>query len=213
MTYSFQDNECLNGSFDVEVIHKGQPFGLLPVKLKITKENCKLTIFHEKFKYIKKNWNIDVCREPVHIKKGVGAVEVIKKIAACDSKSTDSFCSEIHEIKTIIQDDGLIFAEGEKENIQTNHGKAYCGFLLLKSYLDRGIIFNRGQNYQGVLSGKSPNIYQSTSNSANTSESGDEVPQAPRPEVEGEDVSDSDAPSSPAPSVEKESSEDGKGFF
>jgi len=78
-SFAFEDNECLNGSFDVEVIHKGQPFGLLPVRLLIKKENCKLTVFHEKFKYIKKNWSIDVCREPVHLKKGVGAVEVIKK--------------------------------------------------------------------------------------------------------------------------------------
>lgn len=149
--YAFDDNKCFNDSFEVEVLHKGQPFGLLPVKLHIKKAGCNLTVQHEKLKYIKKAWQIDICREPVHIKKGLGAVEVLKKTAPCEGKERGQFCTEFLTMKKLIQDDGLIFAEGEKENLGTDHGKTYCSYLLLNRYLEMSMVFNRGQDYQGRL--------------------------------------------------------------
>lgn len=151
--HAFNDMDCLNSSYEAKVTHKGQPFGLTKNILDIKKEECVLTIAHEKYKFIKKKWNVDVCREPVHIKKGVGAVEVIKRQGDCPEGATAGFCGELHSIRSIIQDDGLIFAEGEKEDIGTDHGRVYCAYLLINAYLGRGLVFNRNQQYDGVLAG------------------------------------------------------------
>ena len=130
---------CLQSNFNTKVSHKGFPFGLTQNILKITKENCEVTVEHEKLKILKNKWFIDVCRAPVHIKTGsTGAIEVTKKHFSCESdaksKSND-FCKTLTKIEKIIQDDGLIFAEGEKEDIQTDHGKMYCAYTLLRAYL------------------------------------------------------------------------------
>ena len=153
---AFDDNSCLNANFDTKVVHKGQPFGMTMNILEMKKTGCILEVKHEKLKFVKKTWMVDVCREPVHIKKGSGAVEVIKKTSPCNKKSKDAFCAQNTEVKTIIQDDGLIFAEGEKENLSSDHGKIYCGYLLLKAYMDRDIIFSKAKNYNGVLEGATP---------------------------------------------------------
>ncbi len=151
---SFDDNECLKQQFEVDIIHKGQPFGLLPVILNIKKQGCLIDVNHEKFKYIKKSWSVDICREPVHIKKGTGAVDVIKKNRDCQGKVGGPFCQEYSELQKVLQDDGLIFAPGEKETLTSDHGKTYCTYLLLKNYLENSLVFNRGQDYKGVLSGQ-----------------------------------------------------------
>lgn len=208
--YAFDDNNCFREGFEVEVIHKGQPFGLLPVVLKIQKSDCDIKITHEKMKYQKSFWKVDVCRAPVHIKKGDGAVEVIKKTQACSEKSADPFCIEFAQIKKIIQDDGLIFADGQKENLKTDHGKTYCSYLLLEKYLRDSLVFTRGKDYSSALTGGgyiAP--VQSNSEENNTSST-----IAPRPEVEGEaqsqpDVSQPDA----EPVIEEKKEEKGKGFF
>ncbi len=155
-TLALEDNKCLQSQFEVEVIHKGQPLGLLPVVLRIKKKGCLIDIYHEHFKFLKNNWSIDVCREPVHIKKGVGAVQVLKKTGACNGKSDGAFCSDRTALFQKIQDDGLIFAEGQKETLDTDHGKTYCAYLLAKKYLDDSLVFNRGEDYSGVLQGSSP---------------------------------------------------------
>jgi hypothetical protein len=43
----------------------------------------------------------------------------------------------------VIQDDGLIFAEGDRDDLNSNHGKTYCTYLLLKKYLNDSVIFSR----------------------------------------------------------------------
>lgn len=152
-SFAIEDNKCLKAQYDVEVIHKGQPFGLLPVILKIKKNGCIVNIYHEHLKFFKNNWTIDVCREPVHIKKGVGAVSVLKKVSSCKGKAQDAFCADMGAIFQKIQDDGLIFAEGQKESLDTAHGKTYCAYLLAKKYLSDSLVFNRGDDYAGVLQG------------------------------------------------------------
>lgn len=146
----FSDMECLGGNFESKVEHKSAPFGLSKKILSLSKSDCMITISHEKMKFLKSNWVIDVCRGPVHIKKTDGAVEVLKRAQGCKTGSS-LYCKELKTIETILQDDGLIFADGEKENISTEHGKIYCSFLLVKKYLREGFIFNRGKKYSGVL--------------------------------------------------------------
>ncbi|OUR96125.1 hypothetical protein A9Q84_07110 [Halobacteriovorax marinus] len=149
-TSMFSDMECLRGNFDSKVEHKSAPFGLSKKILTLNKEDCIITVSHEKMKFLKNNWVIDVCRGPVHIKKTDGAVEVLKRADGCSAGSS-KYCKELKNLETILQDDGLIFADGEKENISTEHGKIYCSYLLVKKYLRDGFIFNRGKEYSGVL--------------------------------------------------------------
>jgi hypothetical protein len=40
----------------------------------------------------------------------------------------------------LIQDDGLIFASGKRDNLTDDHGKIYCVHQLLLSYLRKGQI-------------------------------------------------------------------------
>lgn len=143
MATVYSEAECLDANYETTISHKGFPFGLTQNKLEVTKERCVITIGHEKMKFIKDKWVIDVCREPVHMKKGVGAVEVIKREGICVAGGKDVFCGEYDRLKALIQDDGLIFAEGEKEDLGSDHGKVYCAFSLLQRYLAQGIVLSR----------------------------------------------------------------------
>ncbi|PIK13920.1 hypothetical protein [Halobacteriovorax sp. JY17] len=146
----FSDMECIQGNYDAVVEHKAAPFGLSKNILAISKSDCSITINHSKFKFMKDSWTIDVCREPVHIKKDEGGVEVLKREAGCKAGSSE-YCKELVKIEKLLQDDGLIFATGEKENISSDHGKVYCTYLLTKKYLRNGLVFNRGREYVGTL--------------------------------------------------------------
>ncbi|WP_372654027.1 hypothetical protein [Halobacteriovorax sp.] len=146
----FSDMDCIQGNFDAVVEHKAAPFGLSKNILTISKSDCSISINHSKLKFMKSSWNIDVCREPVHIKIDDGGVEVLKRVDSCKNGSS-VYCKEVAKIEKILQDDGLIFAPGEKENISSDHGKVYCSYLLAKKYLREGVVFNRGKDYSGIL--------------------------------------------------------------
>ena len=146
----FSDMDCLNGNFSSVVEHSGMPFGLSKNILSIDKNECILTISHEKLKVLKSQWTIDVCRAPVHIKKTDGAVEVLKRDSNC-TEGSSPYCKELKKIQKILQDDGLIFASGQKEDISNEHGKIFCSFLLVNKYLGDGLVFNRGADYSNTL--------------------------------------------------------------
>ena len=150
---AFSDNECLKSAFKTEISHRGFPLGLTQRILSIEKTDCQLEIHHQKWKFLKQHWIADVCREPVHLKKTSGSVEVIKKTTPCTLKNSgqNPFCQSFAELKNMIQDDGLIFASGDKEQLSSEHGKVYCAYLLLRAYAERGIIFSRSKEYAGVL--------------------------------------------------------------
>lgn len=152
---SFSDMDCLKSDFSTSIVHKAAPFGLLSKKLSIKKEKCVLTIEHEKFKYIKNKWIVDVCRSPIHIKSDSGSVEVVKRVGECRFGDKGDFCSLLGKIESLIQDDGLIFAEGSKEDLNTSHGKVHCASLLVDSHLRTGLVFDWTSNYTRVLKRKS----------------------------------------------------------
>ncbi len=140
---SYTESQCLDASYEASISHKGFPFGLTQNILGVSKEKCVITINHEKLKFIKDAWVVDVCRKPVHMKKGAGAVEVIKREGLCVEGAKSSYCGELDRLKSMIQDDGLIFAQGEKEDLSSDHGKVYCAFSLLQRYLGQGIVLSR----------------------------------------------------------------------
>lgn len=143
----FSATECLNYNFDETVSHKVKPFGLLKNVLSVQKNKCVMTVRLEKFKYLKKQWNVDICREPIHIKYGTEAVDVYKREGRCDN-ATGDFCQSFDKLLKALEDDGLIFAAGEREDLNSVHGKLYCSFLLMKSYLSDGVVYSRSKTYE-----------------------------------------------------------------
>lgn len=142
----FLPKSCLDSVYKMKMIQKGPLFGLLKQEFVIDKKNCLIHITHQK--YMPKEWFVDVCREPVHIKvTSATGVDVAKKEAECmnvdKSRDTSDFCSQYFDMMDVIQDDGLIFAEGDRDNLSSDHGKVYCTYLLLKKYANESVVFSR----------------------------------------------------------------------
>lgn len=143
--FGFSDKNCLKGFFSSTVSHKIKPFGLFENVLFVKKNECNISILHKRYKYLKDQWHIDICRMPVHVKYGMKAVEVFKKLSSCSdlgNSNESGFCQHYKNLIEVFQDDGLIFAPGNKEDLFSDHGKLYCTFLLLEGYLKKGIVYN-----------------------------------------------------------------------
>jgi hypothetical protein len=142
----FSSKSCLDSKFTMKMSHQGALFGLMNQEFIITKKGCVITVSHKK--YFPKEWIIDVCREPVHIKvSSVMGVNVAKKVGSCTSKetseNTSDFCAQYAELMGVIQDEGLIFAEGDRDDLSSPHGKTYCSYLLIDRYLKDSLVFSR----------------------------------------------------------------------
>ena len=144
---------CLAEDFRVTLSHKAFPFGLFSRDITITKRRCAIKIQYKSYYFIKKGWNVDVCREPVHIKEGMYSVEVLKRRGPCLGESS-SYCQAFQKIKQLIQDEGLIFAKGEKEDVFSEHGKVYCAYALINKYLAGEEILSRYQDPEAYESHK-----------------------------------------------------------
>lgn len=142
---SSMNEQCLNANYETVVSHKGQPFGLTEIKLTLDKQGCLIVVKHERYKFLKKEWLIDVCRAPVHIKSGAGAVNVLRRDGVCEEMSTLPFCVEMELIEKTIEDDGLIFAAGDKDMLSDDHGRVSCVARLLDLYLNYGQVMSRGE--------------------------------------------------------------------
>lgn len=154
----FSPKSCLDSKYKMKMVQQGPLFGLFKQEFTVDKKDCLIHIIYHK--YFPKEWFIDICREPVHIKvTSATGVDVAKKEAPCinvdKTKNTSDFCSQVFNLLDVIQDDGLIFAEGDRDNLNSNHGKTYCAYLLLKKYLNESIVFSR---YTEV-----PDIFQENS--------------------------------------------------
>jgi hypothetical protein len=143
--------ECFAQDFSLMVKHKAKPFGLFESILSVNKEKCVITVNTIKYKYLKKRWVIDVCREPIHIKYGVNSVDVLKRKGKCHDTKTP-FCKNFTKLIQIIEDDGLIFAAGNRNNITSEHGEVYCVFRLIKKYLNKGQVLGEWDSNRTVRS-------------------------------------------------------------
>lgn len=154
----FSPKSCLDATYKMKMTQKGPLFGLIKQEFVIDKKNCIVHITHKK--YLPKEWFVDVCREPVHIKvTSATGVDVAKKETECinvdKSRDTSNFCSQFFDMMDVIQDDGLIFAEGDRDNLSSDHGKVYCSYLLLKKYLNESVIFSRYTDVPDIFLEKS----------------------------------------------------------
>jgi len=146
----FDEERCFRESFSLTLERNVGPFGVGKRIVNFKKNKCELTLDYQAFQQRKTKWVIDVCREPIHIKKGEASVEVIKKDGQCSS-TKNSYCEETKELLTVIQDEGLIFANGQREDLSSDHGKAYCTYLLAKKYLNGKSAFRLSSSMKGVL--------------------------------------------------------------
>ena len=136
---------CLGHDFKLKVAHDVLPLGFLSKELSVVKKKCDIKIKSVSYIWIKKEWNVDVCRTPVHIKAGTYSPEVLRKSGPCPNK-TSGYCKAAYELIGLIEDDGLIFAKGEKEDPLSEHGQIYCAYALLNKYLKNGEILSRYEN-------------------------------------------------------------------
>lgn len=137
----FTSKQCLESSFDSDIKAEGQFFGLLKNDLKVKKDKCLITVNYKRI--LETEWVIDVCREPIHMKvTEKGSQNVYRRLAECQHANESDFCKSWKELKTLIEDRALIFAEGQRELLSTSHGQVYCSYTLLKKHLDEGILFS-----------------------------------------------------------------------
>ena len=145
LTFGFSDESCLKNGFETNITHKAKPFGLLVNSLTVSKNDCDIEVASKKWELWKRKWSVDVCRLPVHIKYGTGAVDIYKRKGSCPPYTSDDvgneYCQKLKELEKLILDEGLIFAKGLKEDLSTDHGKAYCVYLLVQGYLREGTIY------------------------------------------------------------------------
>jgi hypothetical protein len=142
----FSAKACLEGNFKTKIAHRGPLFGLLPHELVLEKKNCLVKVSYRR--YLPKEWVVDVCREPVHIKvASATGTDVAKKTEECvkpdKTRNTSDFCGQYFDMVDVIQDDGLIFAEGDRDSLSTPHGRTYCAYLLIERYLTDNVLFSR----------------------------------------------------------------------
>lgn len=153
----FTSKACVDAVYKMKMTQKGPLFGLLNQEFTIDKTGCIINISHHK--YLTKEWVIDVCREPIHIKiKSATGTDVAKKTESCANQEkpseTSDFCSQYSEIVNVIQDEGLIFAQGDRDDLGSDHGKTYCAYLLIKRYMEDGVVFSRYTDAPDIFSEK-----------------------------------------------------------
>jgi hypothetical protein len=155
---SFTTKQCIDKKFSVTLSHKGKFFGYPEHHFNISKDLCTIKVSYKTL--FEKSWEVDVCREPIHIKQiDKGSLTVIKMKKNCEKSMDSDFCKEANELLELIQDHGLIFAKGVKENINTDLGVIYCSYLLMHQYLIKANIFSVYKKNKDLL-----NIIDETEN-------------------------------------------------
>ena len=151
--FAFEDSQCMRNNFSTKIEKGLDPFGLLKEELVIEKKKCDIFIELNKAKYIKNKWHIDICREPIHIKFGNSLQNVAKKSLIECSQGKDEYCEVLKEVKIVLEDNGLIYGEGIREDLNSQHGKVYCAYLLINQYLKNNIVFSYEKPIEVTLSG------------------------------------------------------------
>jgi hypothetical protein len=140
----------LDSKFKTSIKNDGKFFGLVKNDLSIDKTQCIINVTYKNI--LETNWLIDICREPIHIKvTSKGNQSVYKRVEDCDKNKNQDYCTYQRELNETLQDYGLIFAKGERENLQTPHGQTHCTYLLIKKYLEDGYLFSKYDIPQNIF--------------------------------------------------------------
>lgn len=150
----FTSDECLHSEYVTSIKNEGALFGLIKNNLVISKKECEVEIKYQNI--LETTWKIDICRKPIHIKlSSKGSQSVYKRVGECKQKNDSDYCQYWGELKEVLQDYGLIYAEGEREVIASAHGQTYCSYLLLEEYLGKGTLFSKYEKSKNLFKMKS----------------------------------------------------------
>ncbi len=139
-SFSFESKQCLDLKFEVDIEKEGLFFGMIPYRFKIIKDRCEVKIQYQEYTPV--SWEVDLCREPVHLKKTDWfGLKILKKEKNCKGV-TSPFCDQWSLMMGTLRDEALILAKGERDSLETDHGKIYCLFHLLQAYGDYDYIFS-----------------------------------------------------------------------
>ena len=148
---AFEDHACLMQDFSFSIKRPSKMLDFFTPTLTLTKSACELTI-EQRWRWAK-TWVVDVCRGPIHIKfQQFRHAAWMKKESCHGQERSDKFCQEYRKLMDLIQEEGLLYAAGERDDLQSDHGKTYCLYLLAQSYLGDGKLFSRHASYNPVLS-------------------------------------------------------------
>ena len=75
-----------------------------------------------------------------------------KNDSNCASAKSE-YCEVLNDLKVALEDNGLIYGKGIREDLKSQHGKVYCTYLLLTQYLRNSIVFSYEKPIEVVLSG------------------------------------------------------------
>ncbi len=148
--FSQSVESCLKGDFSSKISNADFMWGMVNYELVISKNRCVITL--KKDKFLKSEWKIDICREPIHIKamQYFTNKEYIKEVE-CSGKSKNTFCKKTAELSRLLEKEALIHAKGEREDLDSEHGQVYCLYKLINEYLLHDEIFSMNKSYENAL--------------------------------------------------------------
>ena len=142
----FTSSECILTSFKKKIQLPNKYFGIFKRELFLSKERCLMSLKY-KYSFWFSQWEIDLCRDPIHVRyENFFGPELIRKDGECDKGQKNSFCQTLSNLHDLIDNELLIYSEGERDQISSGHGTAYCLDLLFKSYLVRNFSFSMEQS-------------------------------------------------------------------
>jgi len=145
---SFSQNieSCLKSDFSSQISNSDFLWGLVKYELNISKKRCVIKLLKDKG--LKSEWEIDICREPIHIKamQYFTKKEYIKDMT-CSQKSKNTFCKKTAQLLRLLEKEALIHALGEREDLNSQHGQVYCLYKLINEYLMHDEVFSMNRSY------------------------------------------------------------------
>lgn len=142
---SFKGIECLKSDYTYDIINSNYLFGLANERLLIKKSACVINIEYKKL--LKTSWEIDVCREPIHMKVvEYGRQTIYKRFTKCQKNDQTDYCVQLQKLNSEVLDFGLMYAEGSREVLTSKHGRTYCLASLARKYLAEGFVFSTTDN-------------------------------------------------------------------
>lgn len=143
------NDECLKSSFEVKIEKKGALWGYFNHEINLKKDRCNLSL--ESKNLLEEKWNVDICREPLHLKVfQYFSEKVYFQESECMDDSVETFCKKRYEILKLIEKEVLVNAEGERVNFSSEHGKAFCAYKLLESHLLNARIFSMNESIKVI---------------------------------------------------------------
>ncbi len=138
----FTSSECTSANFSKQILLPAKYLGIFKREISLSKERCLLSLkFKSSFWFSK--WEVDLCRDPIHLRyENFLGPELFRKNVSCIKGYSDQFCDSAAKLKEVIQNELLLFAEGERDQLSTSHGTSYCLNLLFASYLEKDFSFS-----------------------------------------------------------------------